>query len=328
MSQPPLTTHFPDVREAFVEAARNGKRCMSIDGGRAQPPVKCSGCNKDLEPPRAFAAAVSLEDADAEDDEHKFCVDCRGALLGPPCAGCAKPVRRADGLIALERHWHRSCLRCAHGSCGALLGERHFAHEGLPYCRTHYLELAGEHCAKCGLVVDGGLRALGRVWHDECLRCAETDAPLAPGTAYLHEGRPVAPAARLQTAPRCHACNEPCISNRVYAHGCVYHNDCFRCVHSREVIGDRKFVVFDGEPYLEGHYQKLFGTSAGEAMRTQVHGTHNRYAVCVPLLLSLGNSGLKAFIERHEELMPQVCEGHSHSPLSVTHTHTHPFSHA
>ena len=63
-------------------------------------------------------------------------------------------------------------------------------------------------------------------------------------------------------------------------------------------------------------------------MRTQVHGTHNRYAVCVPLLLSLGNSGLKAFIERHEELMPQVCEGHSHSPLCRTHTPHTLFSHA
>ena len=150
----------------------------------------------------------------------------------------------------------------------------------------------GQHTA--GAV--GGLRALGRVWHDDCLRCAETDEPLAPGTAYLHEGRPVAPAARLRTAPNCHACGEPAISERVYAHGCVYHSSCFRCAHSRELIGERKFVVFDGEPYLDGHYQKLFGASAGEARRTQVHGAPSRYAVHVPLLLSLGSAGLRAFI--------------------------------
>ena len=37
---------------------------------------------------------------------------------------------RADGLIAADLHWHRNCLRCAHGSCGTLLGERlrHGAH--------------------------------------------------------------------------------------------------------------------------------------------------------------------------------------------------------
>lgn len=75
------------------------------------------------------------------------------------------------------------------------------------------------------------------------------------------------------TAPRCYACGQTALAKRVYANGEVYHHDCFRCVHCRAVIGDRRFVIFDGEPYLDGCYHKLFGASAGEALRAQVCAT-------------------------------------------------------
>jgi L-rhamnose mutarotase len=219
---------------------------------------------------------------------------------------CSRPVARVDGLIACDRLYHRNCLRCSHEGCGELLGDKYFEHGDKPYCRAHYLELAAERCAKCGLVVDGGLHALGRAWHPECLRCAQTDEPLEPGSAFMHEGRLVGPTARLKSAPRCHACNEPAVKDRLFAEGKIYHKDCFKCVHCRTVIGERKYVNFDGEPYLEGCYQKLFGSSAGEQKRTQVHGSLVRHVVTVPLLLSLGATGLTTFIKKHEEMLPAV----------------------
>ena len=286
----------------FASAAQRGQKIVTI--GDAEPcaaPIPCDGCARPLEAPLAF---LSL--SPTESGQGRFCGDCRAAFLGPPCAGCNDPVARADGLLAADKHWHRNCLRCADSSCGMLLGERYFVHEQLPYCREHYLDLAGERCGACGLVVDGGLKALGRAWHDECFRCAETNEPLGVGRAFLHEGRPIGPDARLVTAARCHACSEPAVVGRIFAHGCVYHSDCFRCVHCRVLIGERKFVVFDGEPYLEGCYQKLFGASAGEAMRTQIHGTHHRFAVQVPLQMQLGTSALANFRTKHEEMLPQV----------------------
>ena len=308
-------------RAAFEAAAKEGRRVVSIDGGVPHSgPIRCDGCARELDPPLAFAPLNISGDGNGEEQEAKaaegeepkmtaasrFCGDCRATLLGPPCASCSKPVSRADGLIAADLHWHRNCLRCAHGSCGTLLGERFFVHGGAPYCRVHYLETAGEICGACGVIVDGGLRAQGRAWHEECLKCAESGQPLSAGQAYLHEGRPVNPEARVSAAPRCHSCGEPAVVGRIFAHGCVYHSECFRCVHCKHVIGERKFVVFDGEPYLEGCYQKLFGSSAGEALRTQVHGTLKRHAIAVPLLLSLGGSALQALQEKHEELLPQV----------------------
>jgi L-rhamnose mutarotase len=303
-----------DLQSAFEAAAKSGQKVVSVDSAEPRPaPALCDGCGLHLDPPVAFAPltisgdeAQEREESEGVSAESRFCANCRATLLGPPCAGCSNPVARDDGLIAADAHWHRRCLRCAHGSCGTLLGDRYFLHDGLPYCRTHYLDLTGEVCGSCGLTVDGGLRALGRVWHEECLTCAESGQPLSAGQAFLHEGRAVAPDARLITAPRCHACREPAVVGRVYAHGCVYHADCFRCVHCKHVIGERKFVIFDGEPYLDGCYQKLFGASAGEALRTQIHGTLKRHAIAVPLLLSLGAPALQTFRTKHEELLPQV----------------------
>ena len=148
------------LQQSFVHAARKGEKLVSVDGGPAKPQVHCDGCQRVLDPPLAFTA-LGPPPEEGEEEKH-FCGDCRAALLGPPCAACERPVSRADGLLALERPWHRSCLRCSDESCRALLGERHFAHEDKPYCRAHYLERAGERCARCGDVVDGGLRALGR----------------------------------------------------------------------------------------------------------------------------------------------------------------------
>ena len=247
-------------RAAFAHHAQRGERVVCIDGGSAVEPIPCSGCGRSLEPPLAFAPLSSrasetgspMQTVEEEETEvPRFCSECRASLLGPSCAGCGEPTSRTDGIIALDRHWHRQCLRCSNDGCRALLGERYFAHADAPYCRTHYLELAGERCAKCALVVDGGVRALGRVWHEDCLRCEETDMPLGVGEAFLHEGRPVAPEARERAAPLCHGCGKPALTKRVYAHGAVYHHDCFKCVHCRAIIGDRRFVVFDTEPYLD-----------------------------------------------------------------------------
>jgi len=309
---------------AFVSHAQKGERVLSLDGSCAVAPLACDGCGRTLEPPLAFAPRPysnesllppGVDDDEGvdennsgllNDDDQRYCTECRSSLLGPACQGCGQPTARADSVLAADAHWHKQCLRCSHQSCRALLGERYFAHEGSLFCREHYLEQAAERCAACDLVVDGGLRALGRAWHEGCLRCGESDVPLTAGEAFMHEGRPVAPAAREKTAPRCHACGEPATSRRVYAHGAVYHHDCFRCVHCRAIIGERRFVVFDTEPYLEGCYQKLFGASAGEALRAQLHGALRRYALSVPLLNSLGPAGLHRFVTKHEELLPHV----------------------
>lgn len=71
-------------------------------------------------------------------------------------------------------------------------------------------------------------------------------------------------------------------------------------------IGERRFVPYDGEPYLEGCYQKLFGALAGAEMQELQQGDTQRYAVHVPLSMQLGPGGLVAFATKHVELFPSV----------------------
>jgi hypothetical protein len=315
---PPGLPHTPSVEpppaepsedappKSFAEAAHRGERVISINGAAATPaPCACSGCGAPLEPPYAY---VALEpDGVSTVDGVFYCQACRASRLGPPCAACGKPVSREDGLLALDTQWHRDCLRCSHPACEGAppLGAEYYEHKGKLCCRHHYLELAGERCAKCGGIVDGGLRALGRVWHEGCLTCSVSGEPLEPGNCFLDEGgRPVSSEAKMQTEARCHACGKPALTKRLYANGELYHRDCFKCSHCKSLIEEQNFVMHDGEPYLDGCYQKLFGKAAGEPTRVLVQGHRRRYAIHVPLLISLGPSGLATFATQHAELFP------------------------
>ena len=65
--------------------------------------------------------------------------------------------------------------------------------------------------SRCDEPVDGGLRALGRAWHDACLTCQYSGEALGEGGFYLHEGTPLSGAALRHTAPLCASCGEPAL---------------------------------------------------------------------------------------------------------------------
>ena len=88
---------------------------------------------------------------------------------GPCCAGCGHPAPHAEAVLALNTWWHRHCLRCAEPTCRVTLTDEYHVWQDEPYCRHHFLKQAAEVCAACGEPVDGGLRALGRIWHDICI---------------------------------------------------------------------------------------------------------------------------------------------------------------
>ena len=72
--------------------------------------------------------------------------------------------------------------------------------------------------SRCDEPVDGGLRALGRAWHDACLTCQHSGEALGEGDFYLHEGAPLSGAALRHTAPLCASCGEPALKARLYRH--------------------------------------------------------------------------------------------------------------
>ena len=272
---------MPDeqVKTLFKDAASREERVASVAGG---PVVKrseltCVNCGRAIGGNVAFAPTSGNHDASAADETQLFCDTCHPVRLGPTCRGCGKPAPRDEAVVALDCHWHRACLRCEEPGCNKQLPDEYYEWKGELRCREHYVQVGADRCAKCGEPVDGGLRALGQVWHDECLTCKVTGETLGEGEFYVHQGGPLSGSALRQTAALCKACGEPALQGRVFAMGNVFHHACFRCACCHSEIGERRFVPYDGEPYLEGCYQKLFGALSGQ-MQELVQGDTQRCA--------------------------------------------------
>ena len=304
---------------------------------------ECASCGCALLGPNgqqlvSFASATPAEEAG--DGQKLFCRACRDERLGPPCRGCGLPAPRSSSVLAGNSVWHADCFRCAEPGCGPL-GLEYHEHDGELLCTEHFVLRNAPPCARCeGPVAGGGVSALGRAWHRECFVCSDSGKPLgvgmlgppspsrplappfsfAPATMpdrsssgcspdagpfQVREGLPVAHGAR-QT-PLCAECGEPADSDRLYAMGRFHHVACFVCVHCKARIGGRRFVVHDGEPYLESCFQKVFGEPAPHAPSShEGAGERRHYAGMVPLSLDKlgGSAGLAAFSAQHQRLLP------------------------
>ncbi|CDW56021.1 LIM and Ribosomal L35Ae domain containing protein [Trichuris trichiura] len=80
-----------------------------------------------------------------------YCLRCHDIMGIPICGACRRPIE--DRVItALGKHWHVEHFVCA--KCEKpFLGTRHFEKRGLAYCETHFHQLFGNVCFKCGHVI-------------------------------------------------------------------------------------------------------------------------------------------------------------------------------
>jgi hypothetical protein len=198
------------ITTTLAAAADRGERWATVDGSRCYPccEIRCDGCGQALEESLVFAPqAISPALAPAPADEGSsdadasaasaaaaegsplasplYCHKCFPSHLGPPCRGCGLPAPRKAALVAVDAWWHKGCMRCSEDSCRVPLGERYWQHERRPYCAEHFAARTAEPCGRCGEPVAAGLRALGRAWHEGCLRCDLTGVSLSDGTAYM-----------------------------------------------------------------------------------------------------------------------------------------------
>ncbi|KHJ41435.1 ribosomal protein L35Ae [Trichuris suis] len=106
-----------------------------------------------------------------------YCLRCHDIMGIPICGACRRPIE--DRVItALGKHWHVEHFVCA--KCEKpFLGTRHFEKRGLAYCETHFHQLFGNVCFKCGHVITkDAFQALNKAWCVKCFSCTFCDKKL------------------------------------------------------------------------------------------------------------------------------------------------------
>lgn len=130
-----------------------------------KPPSGCQDCGRHTTAAVAAASFNRRLICKSENDNSSVDYDCRTELyeykkseyvnqsietkqensIGSPeddilkvCAGCGRHISDRFYLLALERHWHVSCLQCS--QCGRTLDDEItcFARDGNIYCRKDY----------------------------------------------------------------------------------------------------------------------------------------------------------------------------------------------
>lgn len=112
------------------------------------------------------------------------------------CAACLKPIKERYLLVALDKHWHEDCLKCA--CCDCRLGEvgsSLFTHSDKILCRRDFLRIFGQpgHCAACKKSIppyELVMRANQNAYHMECFACQQCQCRFCVGDKfYLTDSR-------------------------------------------------------------------------------------------------------------------------------------------
>jgi hypothetical protein len=166
---------------------------------------------------------------------HKNNLLCRTDYLsvtGVVCKGCDKVINDADEMIRAMNHvWHQRHFVCT--TCSVPLEKGYYKYKNRPYCANHIAILLGIKCASCGEGVVGGVKALSKVYHEACFKCASCGIKFGDdgffelnGAAYCKED---AIKQKMQL-PTCAKCDEKVVDGVVIsALEKSWHAKCFRC---------------------------------------------------------------------------------------------------
>ncbi|XP_022125272.1 LIM/homeobox protein Lhx9-like [Pieris rapae] len=104
------------------------------------------------------------------------------------CAGCGGRIQDRFYLLAVDRQWHGSCLRCC--ECRLPLDSELtcFSRDGNIYCKEDYYRLfCVKRCARCGNGITANelvMRARDMVYHLTCFTCVACGSLLSKGDVF------------------------------------------------------------------------------------------------------------------------------------------------
>ncbi|XP_013183582.1 LIM/homeobox protein Lhx9-like [Amyelois transitella] len=104
------------------------------------------------------------------------------------CAGCGGRIQDRYYLLAVDRQWHGSCLRCCECRLPLDAELTCFYRDGNIYCKEDYYRLyCVKRCARCGNGITANelvMRAREMVYHLTCFTCVSCGTLLSKGDVF------------------------------------------------------------------------------------------------------------------------------------------------
>jgi len=120
------------------------------------------------------------------------------------CYNC-KERMEGDGIIALERAYHKDCFKCL--SCEKIIQARFNVKDKEPYCDVCFEEKA-ERCSICeGLITGDSLKSGEKYYHTECMKCSVCGKELS-GTYFTTGKALVCEEDYKSTLEKCSVCGD------------------------------------------------------------------------------------------------------------------------
>ncbi|ELP90406.1 lim domain, putative [Entamoeba invadens IP1] len=110
--------------------------------------------------------------------------------------------------------------------------------------------ISAELCAKCGKPVAGGIKAIGKFYHEDCFVCTLCGEKFGGDRKIMeHNGDVVCSLCYEETyVERCYKCGKPLVGKYLVVDGHNYHDTCFVCSRCGEKFSGSYMITSEGLP--------------------------------------------------------------------------------
>ncbi|TUF03590.1 LIM/homeobox protein Lhx2 [Bagarius yarrelli] len=126
----------------------------------------------------AISSAIDMEERETR-------VPSMSAERVALCAGCGGKISDRYYLLAVDKQWHMSCLKCCECKLNLESELTCFSKDGSIYCKEdYYRRFSVQRCARCHLGISASemvMRARDLVYHLNCFMCTTCNKMLNTG---------------------------------------------------------------------------------------------------------------------------------------------------
>ncbi|XP_030379669.1 transforming growth factor beta-1-induced transcript 1 protein [Scaptodrosophila lebanonensis] len=164
------------------------------------------------------------------------------------CCKC-KGVVKLRSINALGKTYHPHHFTCS--DCDRPIESSTFnVVKNEPVCTACYDKKHASRCFACGTsILQRGVVAVGRKWHEKCFRCVSCGKSLVSSTFFEVNGYLFCKSDyRESFSSRCAGCAEPIAKNAVVALNTKWHANCFKCNRCSQPITGESFKIEGSRP--------------------------------------------------------------------------------